>query len=85
MPGCEHEIVEWQHREHGMHVVGWVCRWCSGGQAVDYHHESVCDKSYWGADPITSGEPQFRLSAEQLRVELERMVYRALSRRSSDE
>lgn len=80
MLGCEHEIVEWQHRDHGMHVVGWICRWCSSRQAVDYHYETECHRDYCGADATISGEPQFRLSSEQFRIELERVVYRALSR-----
>jgi hypothetical protein len=83
MPGCEHEIVEWQTRDHGMHVVGWMCRWCSSGQAVDYHLETVCHRSYCGADPITGDGPQARLSADEFRIELERIVYTAILRRST--
>jgi hypothetical protein len=82
---CEHEVIEWQARDHGMHVVGWMCRWCSGGQAVDYHYETACHRSYCGADPIIGDEHRFRLSSEEFRIELERIVYRALRRRSSSE
>ena len=85
MPGCEHEIVEWQTRDQGMHVVGWMCRWCFSGQAVDYHYETVCHRSYCGADPITSDESQVRLAPDEFRVALERIVYRVLSKRSSDD
>jgi hypothetical protein len=68
-----------------MHVVGWMCRWCSHGQAVEYHHETVCHRGYCGADPITSDEPQIRLAPDEFRIQLERIVYRVLSRQSSDD
>ena len=84
MFGCKHEIVEWQHRCQGMHVVGWMCRWCSSGRASDYHHETQCHRDYCGADPISGEAPHRQLSPDEFRIELERIVYRALLRSSDD-
>ena len=82
MSGSQHEIVEWQHRCHGMHVVGWMCRWCSSGQAVDYHYETQCRQDFCGADPVVGEVSQHRMSPAELRIELERIVSRTISGRS---
>jgi len=81
MSVCEHEIVEWQQRDQGMHVVGWGCRWCSSPQAADYHHETRCRRDFCGADPVASDETSFQLSPEQFRIELERVVQQSLPKR----
>jgi hypothetical protein len=80
MYACEHEIVEWQQQSQGMHVVGWSCRWCFCELAADYHHETRCRPDFCGADPITGDETPFRLSPEQFRREVDRVVQRALHR-----
>lgn len=79
---CDHEIVEWQQRSPGLHIVGLSCRWCQSSSAVDYHHESWCRVDFCGADPIYSEETLFRLSPEQFREELERIINQAVSKRS---
>ena len=79
MCACEHEVVEWHERSQGIHVVGWLCRWCSDARGTDYHHESRCSWSFCGADPVVATEPPFRLSQERFRAELEQMVCRALA------
>jgi hypothetical protein len=52
MDACAHEVVEWQRRDGGMHVVGWLCRWCRDLRVVDYHHESGCRRDFCGAEPV---------------------------------
>ena len=83
MFACEHEIVEWQQRNQGMHIVGWACRWCSSLQAADYHHETGCRRDFCGADPIASDEAPIHLSPEQFRIELEQILYAAHSKGAS--
>jgi hypothetical protein len=83
MFACEHEIVEWQQRSQEIHVVGWACRWCSSPLAADYHHETSCRRDFCGADPVASEGSPIHLSPEQFRFELEQIVHRSLSKRSS--
>jgi hypothetical protein len=82
MCACQHEIVEWEQRDQGMHVVGWACRWCSSLRAADYHHETGCRPDFCGAEPVVSAEATVRLSAEQFRIEFEHILYVARSRGS---
>jgi hypothetical protein len=81
---CAHEVIEWQQRDQGTHMVGWACRWCVRELAADYHHERWCRVDFCGADPITSEEIPARLSPGQFRTEVERLVYRVLARRSEN-
>jgi hypothetical protein len=84
MFACAHEIIEWQQRDQEMHVVGWQCRWCLSQLAADYHYATGCRRDFCGADPITDEKLPARLSPEQFRAELERLVSRVHARRSGD-
>lgn len=64
-------------------MVGWACRWCWSPLTADYHHETSCRSDFCGADPVVSEGSPIQLSPEQFRIELERIVYRALAERSS--
>jgi hypothetical protein len=64
-------------------MVGWACRWCFSPLATDYHHQTSCRRDFCGADPVASEGSPICLSPEQFRIELEQLIYRALSKQSS--